>query len=164
MGFLIFVCCSLTLILPVVSSAKTVDGRIIEVSPVRSGGGVGDFGTLPGQMLSSLRVKVQLNGGGFFSKPKAYLGCTIHWVDAMTGTSYSRSMEYNELDIDALKVAGDGMQNYEIKLGRGGFGFRVVGWTVALWREKIENCGCKYCKKNGYHMEGQIDRKSSNWN
>jgi len=40
--------------------------------------------------------------------------------------------------------------------------------VVCLWRYKVsaKRCekdngkACEYCRKNGYHMEGQIDRKT----
>jgi hypothetical protein len=31
-------------------------------------------------------------------------------------------------------------------------------FIVALWDEKVENCGCKWCNKKGYHLEGRLDR------
>ncbi len=31
-------------------------------------------------------------------------------------------------------------------------------FIVSLWDEKVEDCGCSWCDKYGYHLEGRLDR------
>ncbi|MCK4548027.1 MAG: hypothetical protein KAW17_11375 [Candidatus Eisenbacteria sp.] len=66
-----------------------------------------------------------------------------------------------ELDFPAREVEGNWM-NRTFHVSWPVEGYEGARFTVALWDEKVR-CPrgrlCKYCKKNGYHMEGPLDRE-----
>ena len=82
-----------------------------------------------------------------------WLGCTL-WPD-----------EIKERDFPVRKVSGRFEES---------FGVPEINadYVVALWRWKVDKdeChngeggkACKYCVRNGYHMEDRIARESGTW-
>lgn len=85
---------------------------------------------------------------GYTSK-KLYLGATV---------IFDKRFKYNnEYDFKKTHtVKGTISEKFTIP---GDYVNRIphgVTWIVALWEKKVTNCGCNYCKKNGFHMEGRV--------
>lgn len=92
------------------------------------------------------------NVDGWTKKGPLWLGYTVEWNDGY------------ELDYPVKKVKGQFRKTLYFQPR--GPGVRKV--TVCLWRYKVSRKQCKkengkeciHCRKNGYHMEGQVDRVS----
>jgi hypothetical protein len=29
-------------------------------------------------------------------------------------------------------------------------------WRAALWEKRVDECGCDYCRRNGFHLENKV--------
>ncbi len=64
-----------------------------------------------------------------------------------------------EKDFPVKKVSGKFSEHYTLSVYEMPEAVDAgVTWIACLWEKKVENCGCEYCKRNGYHMEGRIAR------
>ena len=66
-----------------------------------------------------------------------------------------------ERDFPAKKVKGKFSEFYTFDATSSGFMIgrgADVKWIACLWEKKVSKCGCIYCKRNGYHMEGRVAR------
>lgn len=116
------------------------------------GGKSGD-GNASGQIT---QLKVSASGAsvqGTTRNGKLWLAYTVYWNDGL------------EKDYTPVKVKGKFSENLSFQLRPQG----VERIVVCLWRYKVsekrcakDNGGnaCQYCRKNGFHMEGRIDRRS----
>ena len=75
------------------------------------------------------------------SEATGYLGCTI-WHKDKTH------------DMAAITVTGNFSEFFSCDEYKGGT------FIVKVWAKKVENCGCSYCKENGYHLENCLASKS----
>ena len=71
----------------------------------------------------------------------AYLGCTLYYAN---GTH----------DLQVISVSDTFTEFFRLPRIWGG------RYTVALWRTKVVNCGCSYCRANGYHLEDRLTEKA----
>ena len=71
-----------------------------------------------------------------------WIGCTLI------------SKQGDEWDLRPKKVSGKGKVTFVID---GRPLSHASSYVVALWKAKIENCGCDYCRRSGYHLEGRLD-------
>lgn len=89
-----------------------------------------------------------------YTSQKLYLGATVKFH-----SDYVYMAEFDFKDVPSVK--GEIYEKFYIPAD---FISRIadgVYWSVALWEKKVKNCGCKYCNKNGFHMEGRVT--SDNW-
>jgi hypothetical protein len=64
-----------------------------------------------------------------------------------------------EKDFPAKPVSGKFSETYSLSIGEMPEAVDSgVTWIACLWEKKVDNCGCEYCRRNGYHMEGRIAR------
>jgi hypothetical protein len=84
-----------------------------------------------------------------YTSEKLYLGVTIVFKK-------SYIQEYDFKDVPRVKGSFEmtftAPAQYIKKFPEG------VTWIVSLWEKKVRNCGCEYCKKNGFHLEGRVSR------
>ena len=99
-----------------------------------------------------------------------WVGCTIH------------PDTYNEIDLDPQKVKKGNFEIvFDMSVGltvglveRAKGGSSSIPYVVALWEKKInlrkcekkygkDAAECKWARKNGYQMEGRIDRHSGSY-
>ena len=81
-----------------------------------------------------------------------WLAYTVRWKDG------------REEDYKPVKVKGKFSKNLSYQLRPQGLDEVIV----CLWQDKVlrKECekkngqACQYCRKNGFHMEGRVDRKS----
>lgn len=86
-----------------------------------------------------------------YTSQKLYLGATV-----IFNKKYEWMNEYDFKDVRMVK--GTINEKFTIPYA---YIKRVpegVNWIVALWEKKVKNCGCEYCKKNGFHLEGRVAR------
>jgi len=71
---------------------------------------------------------------------------------------YNGDGEYTtrDLDRDAIQV-GKSIEQKSFFLPLGDMQLYGKSFVVSLWDEKVEDCGCIYCDKMGYHLEGRLD-------
>lgn len=69
-------------------------------------------------------------------------------------------IEDTEKDFKAVKVNGKFEYRYNVDQGGiiGSLSGTSIWWVASLWEKKVYNCGCEYCKRNGYHLEGRVIR------
>lgn len=60
----------------------------------------------------------------------------------------------SEYDLPPQKVRGRGSVSFVIPSRLQG---EAESYAVAMWRKIVDNCGCRYCRKNGYHLEDRLD-------
>jgi hypothetical protein len=81
-----------------------------------------------------------------YAPKKCWLGVTAQWGG-------------REKDFPVKRVSGKFSENYALSIGEmPGAVDAGVTWIACLWEKKVDNCGCEYCQRNGYHMEGRIAR------
>ncbi len=116
------------------------------------GGKKGD-GNATGQITQMKVSNPQATVVGITQKGPLWLAYTVRWND---GT---------EIDYKPIRVKGKFTKSLTFAMRPQGL--REV--IVCLWRYKVsakrcakDNGGkvCQYCKKNGFHMEHRIDRKT----
>ncbi len=104
----------------------------------------------------SQEVKVEKIGGNDsfarvtgFAPKKVWLGVTV-------------VVDGKEQDYQVVEVKGKFTKDYNLKslLDMANAANSSIKWIVCLWEKKVNNCGCQYCKRNGYHMEGRIAQDS----
>ena len=104
--------------------------------------------------ISDLRVsKLMCSVNGRTENGGLWLAYTVRWKDGY------------ELDYKPVKVKGSFSKTLYYKARPQGLDEVIV----CLWRYKVsakrcakDNGGtaCQYCRKNGIHMEGRVDRRS----
>ena len=129
----------------------------IFILPVLSFAGSGSFTKVDDDgNMGYLAVKVR--GSGTF-----WVGCTV----------FPAGFGKYEVDLDAKKVKGGGIVKFNI-LPHMRTGKRSLDYVVALWKDKISlrKCEkkygknserCKWARKNGYQMEGRLDRRQGTY-
>ena len=113
----------------------------------RTGSGV--FSKLPGIMISTITPK-----GGVFTK-RYWLGCTYLYKG-------------REIDLKAVRVRNGqdetlmSIKSSTIfdKLFDGEVTLKNIKWIASLWKKKVKD-NCKWCRRNGYHLEGRVH--TSTW-
>lgn len=92
---------------------------------------------------------------GITEKGSLWLGYTVYWSDGY------------EKDYPPIKVKGSFSKSLVFQVRPQGLDEVIT----CLWRYKVsakrcakDNGGtpCQYCRKNGFHMEGRMDRKTGN--
>lgn len=64
------------------------------------------------------------------------------------------SKQGDELDLSPKRVSGKGKVTFVVDSRSFS---HASSYAVGLWKTKVENCGCDYCRKNGFHLEGRLD-------
>jgi len=111
-------------------------------------------GTTP--IADGIRVHGSADLGRFRIFARAWIGCTVRAI-SMAGISEHEVT----WDLPARPIRGGEFE--EVWSFPGLAGVQVKAFTVALWERRVDDCGCEYCKSNGYHLEGELDRSSWNW-
>lgn len=96
---------------------------------------------------------------GFFNGQIIVEGVASDRSDWVGLTIFTKDGE--ELDFPAREVEGNWM-NPAFHVSWAVEGHEGERFTVALWDEKVRcprERACRYCRKNGYHMKGLIDRE-----
>jgi len=108
------------------------DGRIIEVKQY----------TVP----PTIKVYVKV------SDRRDYVGLTI---------DSNGDGKFTEVDINFKAQRVSGSSNVAKFTFSNIYNFQAYygnDFIVSLWDEKVEDCGCSWCDKYGYHLEGRLDR------
>ncbi len=107
------------------------------------------------------------NGGYIIVKVRGegtlWVGCTV----------YPAGHGKYEVDLKPVKVRGSDEAKFNV-LPRMDFSKRSLDYVVALWEDKISlrKCKkkygkgsdrCRWARKNGYQMEGRLDRKQGSY-
>ena len=101
---------------------------------------------------------VEVRGSGTF-----WVGCTV----------FPAGFGKYEVDLDAKKVKGGESVKFNV-LSQMRTGNTSLDYVVALWEDKIslKKCEkkygknserCKWARKNGYQMEGRLDRRQGTY-
>ena len=123
---------------------------IAGASVLALGGKTGD-GNATGQITQLTVWNPNATVTGITEDGPLWLGYTVRWDD---GT---------EIDYDPIKVKG----KFSKQISFAARPQTLDEVIVCLWRYKVsksrcaeDNGGtaCQYCKKNGYHMDGNMDR------
>jgi hypothetical protein len=59
-----------------------------------------------------------------------------------------------EYDLSAKRISGKGSVMFSASTG---FGRQAESYIVTLWEDRVNNCGCSFCRQNGYHLDGRLD-------
>lgn len=144
------------IVVGVIDGHATVRGEISDVQLVQNEL-TRTFDWQADRIANGVRVAGSVTIPGFHPFAKAWIGCTVR-VRVLPGVS--EDIQVWDLEAQWLR-AGE----FDVVLNLPNMrGAEVVGYTVALWEERVEGCGCEYCRRNGYHLAGQVDRYSHNWN
>ena len=78
-----------------------------------------------------------------------YIGLTVDTDD-------NGSFDINDKDYFPRSVNGEFNETFSIMADRD----EVAGkrYIVSLWNRKVDDCGCNWCDKNGYHLENRLAR------
>lgn len=64
-----------------------------------------------------------------------------------------------EIDLKPKRVSGNFSTFFALPLKESiNAVISEVTWIACLWEEKVEQCGCEYCRTQGYHLEGRLAR------
>ena len=115
------------------------------------GGKDGD-GDATGQITKLIVKNPMAIVEGKTSKGKLWLAYTVRWDDG------------REIDYKPVEVKGEFKKTLSFQARPQSLDEVIV----CLWRYKISKArcekdngtACEYCKKNGFHMEGRVDRRT----
>jgi len=115
---------------------------IVVAGTTRGKTGLIDDATFNGGRIEVFGVVVEEGTGRDGPAETGYLGFTVRGPDAT-------------VDYDAIEVSG----NFNEFFGVEGTP-ADTNYTVTLWAVRVVDCGCSYCEKNGYHLEGRLDSET----
>ena len=97
------------------------------------------------EQLFTPEVRVTVEG----SDSRDYVGFSL---------DYNGDGEFTTRDLDrqAIRV-GKSVEQVSFFLPLGDINTYGKSFVVCLWDEKVKDCGCIYCEKAGYHLEGRLD-------
>lgn len=91
--------------------------------------------------------------GGIHTRKLSGYALHTYWL-GMTVTVNGRVNRW-VADFPAEQVNGEFTKDCNKMLNMWDVGARII-WEAALWKKKVDACGCEYCRRNGYHLEGHI--------
>jgi hypothetical protein len=109
---------------------------------------------------------------GFSDNSEAARGASIEIVGDIEAMKAVRGYAPRKLWLGVTVEIGDTELDFKVKRVRKEFSKTYMlsaydmaramdegaTWYAALWERKVKDCGCQYCEKNGYHMEGRVVR------
>lgn len=77
------------------------------------------------------------------------------WVGCTIDSNANSEFDIDDFNAPAIQVASDFKVSFNtVTMNRSD----LVGrpYVVALWDDRVENCGCEYCERFGYHLVGRL--------
>jgi len=82
-----------------------------------------------------------------------YLGVTID-------SNRDGRFDIDDINLSAVPIRGNFHESFFIAGYKLDHSLAGAGYLVSIWDGRVENCGCSWCDKYGYHLKGRMARKT----